>query len=152
MSVRQSRRHLLCGKCGTKLHQAEDILSSQTKAIETPLMTLTRGRLFAGKYKIIGELGRGGMGIVLNAEDTKLKRIVEEMISHQVKTHASSVSIAWGLAIPGDFDRAFEYFDKAYEERDTLMCVLHIYTDFLVPELMREPRYKALLKRLNLDS
>jgi eukaryotic-like serine/threonine-protein kinase len=34
------------------------------------------GRLFAGKYRILGELGRGGMGIVFRSEDVRLKRPV----------------------------------------------------------------------------
>ena len=32
--------------------------------------------LFAGKYRIVAELGRGGTGIVYRAEDTRLKRPV----------------------------------------------------------------------------
>jgi TolB-like protein len=38
--------------------------------------TFAKGSLVAGKYRIEGMIGRGGMGIVYRAEDTKLRRIV----------------------------------------------------------------------------
>jgi serine/threonine-protein kinase len=40
------------------------------------LRTPKRGDLFVNKYLIGGEIGRGGMGIVLKAEDVRLKRPV----------------------------------------------------------------------------
>ena len=55
---------LYCGKCAAPLHPSEKIPSSQTKTLETPKEELTRGTTFAGRYELIEELGKGGMGRV----------------------------------------------------------------------------------------
>ncbi len=65
-----------CSKCGTPIHPAEEIFISQTRTILRPMEELLSGTTLAGKYKIIKVLGRGGMGIVYKAEDTKLKRSI----------------------------------------------------------------------------
>jgi len=65
---------LYCGKCTTPLRSSEDICV--TKTLETPALGLTAGSTFAGRYKIIEELGKGGMGTVYKALDTRINEEV----------------------------------------------------------------------------
>ncbi|MFC2165027.1 zinc-ribbon domain-containing protein [Acidobacteriota bacterium] len=64
-----------CNECGTRITESEEI-PAQTKTLETPREELTRGTIFANRYEIIEELGRGGMGRVYRVDDTKVKEEV----------------------------------------------------------------------------
>jgi serine/threonine protein kinase len=63
-----------CKECGTQIIPSEEIHVTET--LETPKEELTTGITFAGRYQIIEELGKGGMGKVYRVLDKELKEEV----------------------------------------------------------------------------
>ncbi len=76
-----------CAVCGTQLGLTEDIPAGPTATLETPIEELSTGSIFAGRYQIIEELGRGGMGKVYRALDKKLN---EEVALKLIKPEIAS--------------------------------------------------------------
>ncbi len=77
-----------CGECAAPLRPSEDI--SFTKTLEIPIRDLAKGSTIAGRYEILEQLGRGGMGEVYRARDTKLD---EEMALKLLRPEIASDKI-----------------------------------------------------------
>jgi len=122
-----------CGECGGSLDPVEAI--PLTKTLITPADSHKEGSTIAGRYTIIEELGRGGMGVVYKAEDTKLKRAVALKFLPSELTHVPDVrerfmreaQAAAALDHPNictvyEFDRADEtsFISMAYVEGQSL--------------------------------
>jgi serine/threonine protein kinase/Tfp pilus assembly protein PilF len=67
------------------LRQTKDISIPQTETLRTPVSELATGTTFAGRYQVIEELGRGGMGRVYKVFDTDIKdRIALKLLKPEI--------------------------------------------------------------------
>jgi len=81
-----------CGECGTQLPSPHDLPSAMTETFQTPIRELTTGSTFAARYQIIEELGKGGMGRVYKAFDTKIKeKVALKLIKPEVASDKETI-------------------------------------------------------------
>ncbi len=70
-----------CVKCGTQL-VLKEVSRAETKTLLKHRQELTTGSTFAGRYQVVEEMGRGGMGKVYKVIDTKLEEELALKIIH----------------------------------------------------------------------
>ena len=100
-----------CEDCRTKLVSPKHI--EVTETIETPKEELTTGSTFTGRYQIIKELGKGGIGRAYKAHDTKIKekialKLIKPEITKDKKTiekFSNELRLAWKM-LAGDHGQA----------------------------------------------
>jgi protein kinase/serine/threonine-protein kinase len=81
-----------CGKCATPLPSSKEIPASPTKTLEIPTEELTTGSTFAGRYQIIEELGKGGMGKVYKALDKEINgKVALKLIRPEVAADKNTI-------------------------------------------------------------
>jgi len=78
-----------CGKCGGPLESGS--VGGITRTLVPSQEPIEKGSTLAGRYRISKELGRGGMGVVFQAEDLQLKRTAALKFLPPELTHVPEV-------------------------------------------------------------
>jgi serine/threonine protein kinase/Tfp pilus assembly protein PilF len=81
-----------CGDCGTQLPSSRDIHPEVTETLQTPIKELATGATFAGRYQVIEELGKGGMGRVYKVFDTDIKeKVALKMLKPEIASDKETI-------------------------------------------------------------
>jgi len=81
-----------CADCGTQLSSLKDIHPEVTETIQTSVKELTTGSTFAGRYQVIEELGKGGMGTVYKVFDIEIKeKIALKLLKPEVAADEDTI-------------------------------------------------------------
>lgn len=78
-----------CAACGAALPTIAETLDAHAMPVEPPLKEPELGSLIAGKYKLVEELGKGGMGVVFLADQTApvKRQVALKIIKLGMDTH-----------------------------------------------------------------
>ena len=90
----------------------------------------------------------GFLGIVFAAQGERgaAERMLQDLLEKRRRTYVPPFGIALLSWVMGKADLAFEYFDRAFDERDSVMPLINVLPD--LAGLRSEPRFKTLLERL----
>lgn len=81
-----------CKECSTPLPPRGDIPVSRSETLAQPIRELSAGSNFAGRYQVIEELGKGGMGNVYKVFYTKIKeKIALKLIKSELALDADTL-------------------------------------------------------------
>jgi serine/threonine protein kinase/lipopolysaccharide biosynthesis regulator YciM len=81
-----------CGQCAAPLYPATEVPASPTETLQAPINELTTGSTFAGRYQVIEELGKGGMGKVYKVFDAKIKeKIALKLIKPEIASDKETI-------------------------------------------------------------
>ncbi len=102
--------------------------------------------LSGGSPVMVGWLG---LTIALSGEHAEARALLEHLHASRSKAYVPPTSMAWVYLGLGDIDNAFEWMDRAVEERDDMIMAIKSYA-FLEP-IRSDPRYLALLSKMHLE-
>ncbi len=90
-----------------------------------------------------------GYAYALAGEKNKAELILNKLITWKSEgIHIQSIFIAVVYMGLGDFDKTFEWLERSYNEHNTNMTFIKFF--YIFDPIRSDPRFKALLKKMNL--
>jgi hypothetical protein len=82
---------------------------------------------------------------------SEAREILEELRGLPASQYVSPILQAYILGAMGELDEAFQFFDRAMEQRSGLLAFLRVTQETASPALTADRRFTTLLQKLRLD-
>src|SRR5215813_9673984 len=116
-------------------------------AYDDAIRELTKAAELFGDRSLTAWVGRV---YALSGRTAQAMKVLEDMLELSKQQPVSPYSIASLYATLGEKDRAFEWLEKVYQERNYYVVFLNV--DPTLDSLRDDPRFTDLLKRIGLNS
>ena len=81
-----------CGNCAEPLHPSEEESARPTKTLQTTPIELKTGSIFASRFEVIEELGKGGMGKVYKVLDKEVnEKIALKLLKPEIAADEKTI-------------------------------------------------------------
>jgi tetratricopeptide (TPR) repeat protein len=128
--------YMLLGSCYFHVGQHDDAI----RAMETLPQIMGRSSFaLANLGWVYGSAGRAA----------EARRLLEELEEGAQKGYVPSWSFAVIYQGLGEMDKAFDWFERAVDEHESLMLQFNVHPNY--DPLRTDPRYPALLRKMNLE-
>ncbi len=94
-------------------------------------------------------LGWLGLTLALGGKADEARVLLEHLHAITTKAYVPPTSIAWIYLGLGEIDKAFQWMDRAVDERDDIIIAIKNYAFF--DPIRSDARYLALLRKMNLE-
>jgi TolB-like protein/Tfp pilus assembly protein PilF len=115
---------------------------------EEALTEFQKEREVSGGAHVWAEM-YSGFAYVQMGKTVRAQEVLDNLLGHSKQKYISPFILAGLHFVLGKNDTGFELLDKAYEEQDPWLCFLK--THRLIESIRSDPRYIALLKKMNLE-
>jgi TolB-like protein len=143
--IAQARKTMELDQNYWAAYQDVGLAYERKKQYPEAIAALEKARSLDKNPSILGYLGYVYAAAGKKAE---AQRVLDELKELSKQRYVPSYSIAIIYAGLNDKDKAFEWLNKAYDERSFFIALLKVET--VLDNLRPDPRFKEMLKRLNL--
>ena len=148
-AIEQCRNVLVMDPNFSVAHFALGLAYEQNEIYEEAVAELRKAISLSGGITVM--IGALGHSYAVSGRRDKAKKVLEELRELSQRRYVSPYSIATIYVGLGDKDQAFEWLQKAYQDRSAWLIHLHLKVDPRLDSLRSDPRFTALLKKMGLE-